>query len=136
MGDESCDYDTLMKMIKEGVACEFVKRACSEDVETINFYYLRFCALPDGFFGGAAFIFLCLLTVVIAFFLLGQIASTYLTPVLTKISIALNMSETLSGVTLLAFANGAPDIISSFSAGGSEGGLYISIGNLFGAGLF
>lgn len=79
---------------------------------------------------------LVLLLLVIAFYLLGQIASSYLTPVLTKISVALNLSETLSGVTLLAFANGAPDIIASYSAGGAPGGIYITIGNLFGACLF
>jgi solute carrier family 24 (sodium/potassium/calcium exchanger), member 6 len=131
-----CDYSTLLIHKTAGTACEFVTKYCADEIETINFYHLRFCTLPESFFGYAAFTFLCILTGAVAFFLLGQIASTYLTPVLTKISIALNMSETLSGVTLLAFANGAPDIISSFSAGGSEGGLFISIGNLFGAGLF
>ena len=131
-----CDYPTLLAQKAAGTACDFVKKYCINEVETIDFYSLRFCTLSDTLFGGAAFTFLCILTGAVAFFLLGQIASTYLTPVLTKISLALNMSETLSGVTLLAFANGAPDIISSFSAGGSEGGLFISIGNLFGAGLF
>ena len=39
-------------------------------------------------------------------------------------------------MTLLAFANGAPDILSVISAGGEEDGIYIAIGNLFGACLF
>jgi len=46
------------------------------------------------------------------------------------------MSETLAGVTILAWANGAPDVIVSLSAGGIEGGLSLAIGSLFGAGLF
>ncbi len=65
--------------------------------------------------------------------MLSSIADTYLTPVLTKISQALNLSETIAGVTLLAFANGAPDIIASATAGDSSGGVFISIGALFGA---
>ena len=134
--DLTCDYTTLMAQVALGKACEFVREYCSEDVETINFYTLRYCTLPAGW-GGTFLLFVLAITfALVCFFLLGNIAATYLTPVLTKVSLALNMSETLSGVTLLAFANGAPDIISSFSAGGSEGGLYISIGNLFGAGLF
>jgi sodium/potassium/calcium exchanger 6 len=68
--------------------------------------------------------------------ILGSVAETYLTPVLTKISEALGMSEAISGVTLLAFANGAPDILASISAAGEEDGIYIVVGNLFGACLF
>ena len=45
------------------------------------------------------------------------------------------MSETLAGVTILAWANGAPDVIVSISAGGIEGGVSLAIGSLFGAGL-
>jgi solute carrier family 24 (sodium/potassium/calcium exchanger), member 6 len=71
--------------------------------------------------------------VIIAFYMLSSIADTYLTPVLTKISQALKLSETIAGVTLLAFANGAPDIIASATAGDNEGGVFISIGALFGA---
>ena len=65
--------------------------------------------------------------------MLSSLAETYLTPVLTKISEALNLSETIAGVTLLAFANGAPDIIASATAGGSTGGVFIAVGALFGA---
>ena len=42
----------------------------------------------------------------------------------------------MTGVTLVAFANGAPDIIFSVAAGGFEGGVSYSIGSLFGAGFF
>ena len=38
---------------------------------------------------------------------------------------------------MLAFANGAPDIITSFTAGGQEAeGIALVIGSIFGAGLF
>lgn len=74
--------------------------------------------------------------VLVAFVVLGSVAETYLTPVLTLISEALKLSETVSGVTLLAFANGAPDILAVISAAGEEDGIYIAVGNLFGACLF
>ena len=73
----------------------------------------------------------------LAFYVLSTISDKYLSPTLGSIAKKLKLSETVAGVTLLAFANGSPDIISSFSAGGEdEMGLYISIGSLFGGCLF
>ena len=46
------------------------------------------------------------------------------------------MSETIAGVTLLAFANGAPDIMASITAAGEEDGIYIGVGGLFGSCTF
>lgn len=71
-----------------------------------------------------------------AFYVLGSIADGYLTPVLTKISTALGLSEIIAGVTLLAFANGAPDIIASFAAAAEDDGIFIGVGGLFGACTF
>jgi solute carrier family 24 (sodium/potassium/calcium exchanger), member 6 len=47
------------------------------------------------------------------------------------------MSEQLAGVTLLALANGAPDVIGALTAAGSDqGGVGLAVGGLTGAGLF
>lgn len=133
MADEDlCTSKNLLNLIGD----ELCKAAETCDSESFNFFKIRYCTLPQSTAGTVMFYGLVLLLLVVAFYLLGQIASSYLTPVLTKISLALNLSETLSGVTLLAFANGAPDIIASYSAGGAPGGIYITIGNLFGACLF
>lgn len=134
--DNECLFSEIKKLLTNAAKCEYVKENCGEEFEVFNFYKHQFCTLPESGVGTFLFWLSCLVIVVIAFFLLGKIASIYLTPVLTKISEALRMSETLSGVTLLAFANGAPDIIASAAAGGQDGGLYITIGNLYGAGLF
>jgi sodium/potassium/calcium exchanger 6 len=109
----------------------------------VNFFWYRYCFLESG---TGLQLGLFVLTMVVyhqqvfliiySFIILGSVAETYLTPVLTKISDSLKLSETISGVTLLAFANGAPDILSVISAGGEEDGIYIAIGNLFGACLF
>ena len=48
----------------------------------------------------------------------------------------LEMSEALAGVTLLALANGAGDVITAIVASGSEDGVSYNIGALFGAGFF
>lgn len=46
------------------------------------------------------------------------------------------MSEALAGVTLLAFANGAGDVITAIVASGSKDGVSYNVGALYGAGFF
>ena len=46
----------------------------------------------------------------------------YLSPALEFITVKFRISESLAGVTLLAFGNGAPDVFSSISAVGSADG--------------
>lgn len=135
--NEECVYELLKQAISKGstAACDYVTKNCADE-EVFNFYNYRYCVLNDGFTGSLLFGLTVAGLIFCAFFLLGKIASTYLTPVLTKVSNALKLSETISGVTLLAFANGAPDVIGGFSAGGTPGGLYITIGNNFGSALF
>jgi sodium/potassium/calcium exchanger 6 len=74
--------------------------------------------------------------IILAFYLLGNIADCHLTPILTKVSTSLALSETVAGVTLLAFANGAPDIIASVAAAEEDDGIFIGVGGLFGACTF
>ena len=81
--------------------------------------------------------------------MLGSTSENYLTLALTSLTKILAISESFAGVTLLAFANGAPDVITSFTAGflliikllfkigGIEvEGIKLAIGSNFGACLF
>lgn len=43
---------------------------------------------------------------------------------------------TLQRVTLIAFANGAPDVMTAYVAANSEDGILMAVGSIFGAGLF
>jgi solute carrier family 24 (sodium/potassium/calcium exchanger), member 6 len=70
------------------------------------------------------------------FRLIGEASDEYLSVALTRLSERFKFSEALTGVTLIALANGSPDVISSMVAGGDEGGALISIGALYGASLF
>ena len=42
----------------------------------------------------------------------------------------------MAGVTLIALANGAGDVITAIVASGSDGGISYNIGSLYGAGFF
>ena len=83
-----------------------------------------------------AFIPIGLIFIVLLFYLLATTADSYLSPALEQLSLKLGISESIAGVTLLALGNGAPDVISSLSASGSEGGVYLAVGALLGGGFF
>lgn len=68
--------------------------------------------------------------------MISDASDDYLSVALNRLSVKFKFSEALTGVTLLALANGAPDVISSMVAGGDDGGALISIGALYGASLF
>lgn len=70
------------------------------------------------------------------FRLISETSDEYLSVALTRLSERFKFSEALTGVTLIALANGSPDVISSMVAGGDDDGALISIGALYGASLF
>lgn len=69
------------------------------------------------------------------FLVLGLLASDYLVPNLSALSDALKMDEKLSGLTLLAFANGSPDVLSTYVAM-KQGITSMAIGELLGSANF
>ena len=68
--------------------------------------------------------------------LLATTSSEYFSPTLASISLKGKIGSNLAGVTLLAFANGAPDVFSSISGLLNTNSADISIGELFGGALF
>lgn len=70
----------------------------------------------------------------LCFYIIGKAAEDYLSPSLAKIARALKMSESLAGVTFLAFGNGAGDVTSSVVASGmSEEGIFLAASGLIGS---
>lgn len=72
----------------------------------------------------------------ILFLLVATVADKYLASGMQDLSQRFNLSPTLSAVTLIAIANGAPDILSSMGSSGKEGGSLIALGSLFGGFIF
>ncbi|QPG74552.1 hypothetical protein FOA43_001883 [Brettanomyces nanus] len=69
------------------------------------------------------------------FVLLGLLASDYLTPNLTYLAALFHLDEKMAGITLLALANGAPDISSTYAAMRSNS-TSLAIGELLGSANF
>ncbi|KAM0819590.1 putative Sodium/calcium exchanger protein-domain-containing protein [Seiridium cardinale] len=113
--------------------CAFVIRNCHDDeaglVEYLTFYYCTLgTAKPVAF--AVLVAWLCLL-----FSTIGIAASDFFSVNLSTIATILGLSQSLAGVTFLAFGNGSPDVFSTFAAMGSNSGS-MAVGELLGAAGF
>lgn len=110
--------------------CEIAKN-CSYDY--INFNKIHYCDFEGNTFFSLPLLFTLAIT---CFYLLSDTANKYLSQASTNISNKLNFSQNFAGVTLLAFGNGANDVVSSIIASDDAEGLNVSISFLLGGGLF
>lgn len=113
--------------------CAFVLANCEDD-EAGLLHYLAFyyCTL-----GGAKPLAFAILAAWLAllFTTIGIAASDFFSVNLSTIASVLGLSESLAGVTFLAFGNGSPDVFSTFAAMGSNSGS-MAVGELIGAAGF
>src|SRR4051794_40338092 len=72
---------------------------------------------------------------VVLFTTIGIAASDFFCVNLSTISSILGMSESMAGVTFLAFGNGSPDVFSTFAAMSTHSGS-LAVGELIGAASF
>jgi len=75
------------------------------------------------------------IALLLLFIALATAAQLYFAPNLSTISTKLNLSETVSGVTLAALGNGAPDLFTTYTAIKSNSPA-LALGELFGAAAF
>ena len=106
-----------------------------ESASLINFYKLYFCTLASS---DILFYPIAIFALIAAFYLLSLTADEFLAPSTQEISQTFRLSESLAGVTILAFGAGAPDVLSSITAAsGSElEGIEMGIAVLIGSSLF
>ncbi|KAF9912181.1 hypothetical protein EC991_000591 [Linnemannia zychae] len=113
--------------------CAYVDEFCGDhQAGLINYMHLYFCNLNHMHalalvIMGAWMAFL--------FALIGVTASDFFCPNLNTISKKLHLSESMAGVTFLAFGNASPDIFSTFSAVGAGSGT-LAVGEVVGASSF
>ena len=113
--------------------CSFIKQNCDdEDAGLIHYLQFYYCSLPKA--QPAAFAVL-VIWMSLLFSTIGIAASDFLCINLSTIATILGMSESLTGVTFLAFGNGSPDVFSTFAAMSSNSGS-LAVGELMGAAGF
>ena len=81
------------------------------------------------------FLFICLIYPIL-FLSIANIADKYLATGMQDLSNRFGLSATIAAVTLIAFANGAPDVLSCLSAGSQEDGALMALGATLGGFIF
>ncbi|KAL1393381.1 sodium/calcium exchanger protein-like protein [Phyllosticta capitalensis] len=113
--------------------CAFVRQHCpDEEAGIFSYLQLYYCRLPHAKPVAFAIIVLWL---ALLFSTIGIAASDFFCVNLSTISTLLGMSESMAGVTFLAFGNGSPDVFSTFAAMNTNSGT-LAIGELIGAAGF
>ena len=114
--------------------CQFLTEHCPG----VRHVYLRYyyCSNLSSPVLSDVVLWLFVITAIgMLFLILGLLASDYLVPNLSALSEALKMDEKLAGLTLLAFANGSPDMLSTYIAM-KNGMTTMAIGELLGSANF
>ena len=127
----NCNYSSINSFLTINDKCYFVSNNCP--YEYINFYSFHYCILKGSIPLTSISIIIILF---ILFFILSSTSDIFLSSAITKIIEILNINQNIATVTLLAFGNGAPDVIASLVASAEPEGISFSISSLIGTGLF
>eukprot|EP00121_Abeoforma_whisleri_P013655 Awhi_evm1s12602 len=96
--------------------CEILRTDCQSLYTLFNYlYFLRCSRVPVVV--AVAILFLWMFFLI---FLLASTADTYFVPSMQEVSKDLKLSPALSGLTLMAFGNGAPDVFTAIAALNSQ----------------
>ena len=132
-----CTYANIHNYFSFGAVnrCEFVNLYCQGNTSHIDTLSLYYCTLSEN---NVLMTLISIPWLFFCFYTLSSTAERYLEPSLSSAAKVLGFSEALAGVTLIALANGIPDVISAFVAGRSQhqGGTDLAFGALFGASIF
>ena len=130
----TCDYRSLFLSNNDAAYnCKAYVPICTADQSLFNFFDVYFCWLGGN---TAQFMVLSTAIMVVLFKFICQVVEEYIAPAVVYLSKYLKLSEALAGVTLLAFVNGAGDVITAIVASDTREGISYNIGALYGAGLF
>ena len=129
-GCERIDIESVYRTVQRNI---LIQEYCGGNFEFINLVDFYYRSTSENAI--LMFLFICFIYPIL-FMCVATIADKFLATGMQDLSNRFNLSPAIAAVTLIAFANGAPDVLSSMSAGGKEGGMFISLGSLFGGYVF
>lgn len=115
--------------------CQFVKSQCGELPGFLNSFTLYYCLAQSESRRHWIGLLLIMILLLILFLTIGLVAGNCLVPNLNAITSHLGIPENISGLTILAFANGSPDIISTYTSF-KTGNTMLALGEIIGAAYF
>ncbi len=133
MNNFECERSFIESIFRPVQRNVLIAEYCNERFNFINLVDTYYRKIDSN----AIFMFLIIcVTFPILFMAISAIAEKYLSVGMQDLSRRFHLSPSLAATTLIAFANGAPDVLASFSSGDKAGAAFISIGALFGAFIF
>lgn len=133
MDDFECKRNFIEGIIRPIQRNVLIAEYCNSEFTYINLVDVFYRKIDSN----AIFMFMIICIVFpILFMAISTIAEKYLSVGMQDLSKRFNLSPALAATTLIAFANGAPDIIAALSNSGDDKGAFIGIGALFGAFIF
>ena len=127
----NCTLPVIQSFATIEEKCNFVSHNCT--YEYFNFYSLHYCYMKGSIIPTAI---IDILILMLLFFILSSTSDIFLSTAITKIVENFKINQNIAATTLLAFGNGAPDVISSLVASGEVEGISFSISSLIGGGMF
>ena len=127
MNCTSIKIDSLLNYEEK---CQFISQNCPYNY--INFYYIYYCLLKSSLLPS---IITFLIILIILFFILSSTSDIFLSTAMVKLIETYKINQNVAAVTLIAFGNCAPDIISSLVASENDN-ISFSIGSIIGSGMF
>lgn len=129
-GCERNDIESIRRFAQRNV---LIIEYCSENFSFLNLVDIYYRSLGENAI--LIFLFICIMFPLL-FMCIAFVADKYLAQGMKDLSERFGLSPTIAAMTLLAFGNGAPDILGAMGSAGKAGGALISVGSLCGAFLF
>ena len=126
----NCTSIKINSLLNYEEKCQFIKQNCPYNY--INFYYLYYCLLNSSLILS---IITFLIILILLFFILSSTSDIFLSTAMVKLIETYKINQNVAAVTLIAFGNCAPDIISSLVASENDN-ISFSIGSIIGSGMF
>ena len=129
----SCNHTLLHSFNSSELACEYLTE-CEYEYDYFTLLKLNYCLVGDRQYITWPLIVIVFL---LCFYFLSTSVDEYVSRIVGRMSVKLNMSQNLAGLTLLAFGNQVADITVAIVSGGEEnGGIEASLSTILGADSF
>ena len=126
----SCNHTLLHSFNSSELACEYLTE-CEYEYDYFTLLKLNYCLVGDRQYITWPLIVIVFL---LCFYFLSTSVDEYVSRIVGRMSVKLNMSQNLAGLTLLAFGNQVADITVAIVSGGEEnGGIEASLSTILGA---
>ena len=126
----NCTYQDLHSFNSAKEACNYLKN-CNYEYDYFNLLTFNYCIA-----GNRQYITWPIIVIIflLCFYFLSTSVDEYVSGIVGRISVKLNMSQNLAGLTLLAFGNQVADITVAIVSGGEEEeGIEASLSTILGA---